>query len=71
MLAQWESLSQKVEGAIVAGLTEDGPECCLTPGRDQGHAAMPSKRNPLKLNKLQLRTLAIAQVLADVPGAAH
>ncbi len=26
---------------------------------------MPSKRNPLKLNKLQLRTLALAQVLAQ------
>ena len=25
---------------------------------------MPSKKNPLKLNKLQLRTLALAQVLA-------
>ena len=26
---------------------------------------MPPKRNPLKLNKLQLRTLALAQVLAQ------
>ena len=29
---------------------------------------MPPKANPLKLNKLQLRTLAIAQVLAGDPG---
>ena len=29
---------------------------------------MPPKRNPLKLNKLQLRTLALAQVLARDPG---
>ncbi len=29
---------------------------------------MPPKRNPLKLNKLQLRTLALAQVLAQDPG---
>lgn len=29
---------------------------------------MPPKRNPLKLNKLQLRTLALAQVLAREPG---
>jgi len=29
---------------------------------------MPPKRNPLKLNKLQLRTLAIAQVLAGDPA---
>lgn len=30
---------------------------------------MPCKPNPLKLNKLQLRTLALAQVLANEPGA--
>lgn len=30
---------------------------------------MPCKPNPLKLNKLQLRSLALAQVLADEPGA--
>lgn len=29
---------------------------------------MPPKNNPLKLNKLQLRTLALAQVLAREPG---
>ncbi len=29
---------------------------------------MPSKKNPLKLNKLQQRTLALAQVLAADPG---
>ena len=29
---------------------------------------MPPRRNPLKLNKLQLRTLALAQVLAREPG---
>jgi hypothetical protein len=28
---------------------------------------MPSRRNPLKLNKLQLRTLALAQLLANDP----
>jgi hypothetical protein len=28
---------------------------------------MPPKKNPLKLNKLQLRTLALAQVLARDP----
>ena len=28
---------------------------------------MPVKKNPLKLNKLQLRTLALAQVLAEMP----
>ena len=32
---------------------------------------MPPKINPLKLNKLQLRTLALAQVLANDPGAAQ
>ncbi len=29
---------------------------------------MPAKKNPLKLNKLQLRTLALSQVLAKTPG---
>lgn len=28
---------------------------------------MPPKKNPLKLNKLQLRTLALAQILAEMP----
>ena len=28
---------------------------------------MPPKKNPLKLNKLQLRTLALAQILAELP----
>ncbi|TQV83174.1 hypothetical protein [Denitrobaculum tricleocarpae] len=32
---------------------------------------MPPKKNPLKLNKLQLRTLALAQVLARDPGMAQ
>ncbi|MCP5367039.1 MAG: hypothetical protein H6907_20890 [Hyphomicrobiales bacterium] len=32
---------------------------------------MVAKRNPLKLNKLQLRTLALAQVLAREPGLAR
>lgn len=32
---------------------------------------MPPRRNPLKLNKLQLRTLALAQVLAREPGIAE
>ena len=32
---------------------------------------MPPKINPLKLNKLQLRTLALAQILADDPGSAQ
>ncbi len=31
---------------------------------------MPPKTNPLKLNKLQLRTLALAQVLANDPASA-
>jgi hypothetical protein len=31
---------------------------------------MPSKHNPLKLNGLQLRTLQVLQLLAQVPGAA-
>ena len=31
---------------------------------------MPSKNNPLKLNSLQLRTLKVLQLLAQVPGAA-
>jgi len=31
---------------------------------------MPPKQNPLKLNPLQLKTLAVLQVLARVPGAA-
>ena len=30
---------------------------------------MPPKTNPLKLNKLQLRTLALAQVLANDPDS--
>ena len=30
---------------------------------------MPPKKNPLKLNKLQSRTLALAQVLANDPSA--
>ena len=30
---------------------------------------MPPKINPLRLNKLQLRTLALAQVLADDPDS--
>lgn len=29
---------------------------------------MAEKKNPLKLNKLQLRTLALAQVMAEDPG---
>ena len=29
---------------------------------------MPPRRNPLKLNKLQLRTLALAQILASEPS---
>ncbi|MBL6958618.1 MAG: hypothetical protein ISR52_06535 [Rhodospirillales bacterium] len=29
---------------------------------------MPPKKNPLKLNKLQLRTLVLAQVIAEDPG---
>lgn len=32
---------------------------------------MPPKKNPLKLNKLQLRTLALAQVLARDPDMAQ
>lgn len=32
---------------------------------------MPPKKNPLKLNKLQQRTLALAQVLAVEPGASE
>jgi hypothetical protein len=32
---------------------------------------MPPKKNPLKLNKLQLRTLALAQILADDPDVAR
>jgi len=32
---------------------------------------MTSKKNPLKLNKLQLRTLALAQVLAGEEGMAR
>lgn len=32
---------------------------------------MPPKKNPLKLNKLQLRTLALAQLLARDPAAAR
>jgi hypothetical protein len=31
---------------------------------------MPPKQNPLKLNRLQLRTLAILQAIARVPNAA-
>lgn len=31
---------------------------------------MPPKKNPLKLNKLQLRTLALTQVLAKEPALA-
>lgn len=31
---------------------------------------MPPKKKPLKLNKLELRTLALAQVLARDPGMA-
>jgi len=31
---------------------------------------MPPRKNPLKLNKLQLRTLALAQVVAAEPGMA-
>jgi len=31
-------------------------------------AEMPPKKNPLKLNKLQLRTLALSQVLANEPS---
>ena len=30
---------------------------------------MPPRKNPLKLNKLQLRTLALAQVLANDPNS--
>jgi len=33
-----------------------------------GQTHMAPKRNPLKLNNLQLRTLALAQVLASEPG---
>lgn len=32
---------------------------------------MPPKKNPLKLNKLQLRTLALAQILARDPAMAQ
>ncbi len=32
---------------------------------------MPPKRNPLKLNKLQLRTLTLAQLLAQDPDLAQ
>ncbi len=32
---------------------------------------MPPKRNPLKLNKLQLRTLTLAQLLAQDPNLAR
>ncbi len=32
---------------------------------------MPQKRNPLKLNKLQLRTLTLAQLLAQDPNFAQ
>jgi hypothetical protein len=32
---------------------------------------MPPKNNPLRLNKLQLRTLALAQVLAQEEGISH
>lgn len=32
---------------------------------------MPAKKNPLKLNKLQLRTLALTQVLANEPSLAQ
>jgi hypothetical protein len=32
---------------------------------------MPAKKNPLKLNKLQLRTLVLAQVLARDPKTGH
>ncbi len=32
---------------------------------------MPPKKNPLKLNKLQLRTLTLAQLLARDSGLAH
>lgn len=32
---------------------------------------MPPKKNPLKLNKLQLRTLALTQVLASEPSLAQ
>ena len=32
---------------------------------------MPPKRNPLKLNKLQLRTLTLAQLLAQDPNFAQ
>ncbi len=32
---------------------------------------MPPKKNPLKLNKLQLRTLILAQLLAQDPSLAR
>ncbi|MDE2228073.1 MAG: hypothetical protein KGL11_03410 [Alphaproteobacteria bacterium] len=32
---------------------------------------MPAKRNPLNLNSLQLRTLALLQALAHIPGHAR
>ncbi len=32
---------------------------------------MPPKKNPLKLNKLQLRTLSLAQLLAQDPNLAR
>ncbi len=32
---------------------------------------MPPKKNPLKLNKLQLRTLTLAQLLAQDPNLAR
>ncbi|NQV44943.1 MAG: hypothetical protein HQ501_08570 [Rhodospirillales bacterium] len=32
---------------------------------------MAMKKNPLKLNKLQLRTLALAQVIAEDPALTH
>jgi len=35
------------------------------------NTAMPPKKNPLKLNKLQLRTLFLAQLLAEDPDFAQ
>ncbi len=32
---------------------------------------MPPKTNPLKLNKLQLRTLALVQIIAREPSTSH
>ncbi len=40
-------------------------------GRGNRGTTMPPKKNPLKLNKLQLRTLTVAQLLAEDPSLAR